>query len=84
MVGVTTAGIAPGNMDPDGFNLGDFGTCDVSGSPGSSRTNGAVTGFDVSQTFATVEGLADEGWMRKETNKLHLTVGCLPSVWRLR
>lgn len=75
---LTTAAIAFDNVMIDEFDLGDFGTYDVSAAPGWSTANWTVTGFDFSQGFTLTGELIVEGWTGNELNKLQLTVGCLP------
>ena len=75
---LTTGAIAFNNVTLNGFPLGNFGTFDVPGAPGWPSANWTVTDFDFSQGFTITGDLVVAGWTGNESNKMQLTVGCLP------
>lgn len=65
-------------LTPGNFDLGDFGTLDVFGTPG--FLEWTVTGYDLTQSFTVSGDLVVQNYVGNEALQMELLVGCLPEV----
>jgi hypothetical protein len=63
-------------LTPGNFDLGDFGTLDVLGTPG--FLEWTVTGYDFTQSFTVSADLVIQNYVGNEALRMEILVGCLP------